>query len=249
MPPIIPTGVPFAQIPHALIEDDNVSHSAVRVYCYLMRRADSEGRMYPGQRLIAEDISMSTSTVTSAIASLEELGWLVVERSRSDKGRQAVNRYVIHGQVAEIETSPEADNRNQPVADSETGGVAIIATELDPLLTTSSELVAPNSEVKERPRNLWWDELVEMFGEPTTDNRRKLYGRITALVSDQPVSEIRRRSAWIVENWGHEKLTPTSLETHWSRFDAAIGQVSDADVEAFVAAQARGEMLERLADE
>ncbi len=81
MPPIIPTGVPFAQIPHALIEDGNVSHSAVRVYCYLMRRADSEGRMYPGQRLIAKDTHMSTSTVTSAIAILEELGWLVVERS------------------------------------------------------------------------------------------------------------------------------------------------------------------------
>jgi len=36
---------------------------------------------------------------------------------------------------------------------------------------------------------------------------------------------------------------------HWSRFDAAIGQVSDADVEAFTAKAGRAEMLERLADE
>ena len=243
MPPLIPTGVPFAQIPHALILDVEVSHTAVRVYCYLKRRADSEGRAFPGVRRIATETSMGRNTVRRGIEALEAAGWISVEREYdAETQKHKVNRYMVHGTRVGSEWT-------QGVSELDPGGGVTTDTELDPPLTTSIELVAPNGEVKERPRNLWWDELVDMFGEPTTETRERLYGRITKLVTDQPVSEIRRRAAWIIENWGHEKLTITSLETHWSRFDAAIGQVSDADVEAFTDAQDKAAMLERLADE
>ncbi len=243
MPPIIPTGVPFAQIPHALILDGEVSHTAVRVYCYLMRRADSEGRAFPGIRRIATETGMGRNTARRGIEVLEAAGWVTVEREYDPQTQKHdVNRYTIHGTRVGTE-------RTQGVPEADLAGGSITGTELDPPLTTSNQLVPSNGEKSERPRNLWWDELVALFGEPTTETRQRLYGRITALVSDQPVSEVRRRAAWIVENWGHEKLTPTSLETHWSRFDAAIGNVTDADVDAFTAAGDRAATLERLADE
>jgi len=53
----------------------------------------------------------------------------------------------------------------------------------------------------------------------------------------------------LAELWGVQAVTVASLEKYWSRFDAQIGQVSDADVDAFTAAGDRAATLERLADE
>ncbi len=244
VPSIIPRGVPFAQIPHDLITDTDLSPYAVRVYCYLVRRANDEARAWPSVRRVARETGMTDKTVRRAVSALETSGWVNVERTYNPaEERHEVNRYTVWGTKGGVgyELLQGGDTVDPP------GGVPD-TTELDPSLTTSTELVASNGEKTERPRNLWWDELVALFGEPTTETRQRLYGRVTKLVSVAPVSEVRIRAAWIVQNWGHEKLTITSLETHWSRFDAAIGNVSDADVDAFTAAGDRAATLERLAE-
>ena len=108
-------------------------------------------------------------------------------------------------------------------------------------------------QIAATPRNPWWDVTVEIFGEPTK-GQRSLYGRFVEMVGGlgalvyEP-DEIRRRAGLLAELWGVKAVTVASLEKHWSRFDAAIGQVSDADVEAFTAGQDRAAMVERLADE
>ncbi|KKK80250.1 hypothetical protein LCGC14_2825380 [marine sediment metagenome] len=115
--------------------------------------------------------------------------------------------------------------------------------------------VEPSVQIAATPRNPWWDITVELFGEPA-EGQRSLYGRFIAMASagDKPPpqygsDEIRRRAGLLAELWGVKAVTVASLEKHWSRFDAAIGKVSDEDVEAFTDAQDKAAMLERLADE
>ncbi len=237
MPSIIPRGVPFAQIPHDLICDPDLSHASVRVYCYLMRRADGEGRAFPGLRRIGRETGMSPTTARKSVDILEAAGWLEVARERNESGEWRVNQYVIHG----VRVYQELVH---PVPVVVSGGVPAASTELHPDLTTSTELVAAT------PRNEYWDVAVHVFGEPS-NGQRSLYGRFVAMVKDggfRP-EDIYHRAARLAALWGHDKVTVASLEKHWSRFDAAIGQVTDADVEAFTAGKDREAMLERLADE
>ncbi len=207
-----------------------------------------------GQKRIAAEAEVSERTVRTCLSEFEALGLIVrSKRFRPEgRGRTSDRTILVQERIAVLPAAGSGRTTNrqqapdQPEADAGLTGKAIAA--LGPPVDPPEE---PTDQIAATPRqpNPWWDELVEMFGKPTTDNQRKLYGRVVSLVRDKPATEIRSRSSWIVEHWGHEKLTITSLEKHWSRFDAAIGQVTDADVSEFTAAQARGAMLERLADE
>ncbi len=266
MPSIIPRGVPFAQIPHDLITDTDLSPYAVRVYCYLVRRANDEARAWPSVRRVARETGMTDKTVRRAVAALEETGWVNVERTYNPaEERHEVNRYTVWGTKGGVgyEIRQGSDTVAPP------GGVPD-TSELDPSLTTSTELVAATplrgpdglsiaeeEQMAARPRNPWWDVTVELFGEPGKGQGR-LYGRFVAGVitgagpANRPLytpDEIRRRAGLLAELWGHKTVTVASLEKWWSRFDAQIGQVTDADVEAFTAAGDRAATLERLADE
>ena len=96
-------------------------------------------------------------------------------------------------------------------------------------------------------RNPIWDTLVELFGEPAP-TRRALYGRVTAYLADQEATPdlIRERAIRIVTDWGPEKLTLTSLEKHWSRFDGLAGQITEADVRNAKRQQLRRELRAAL---
>jgi hypothetical protein len=241
MPPVIPKGVPFAQIPHDLICDLDVSHAAVRVYCYLMRRANSDGRAFPGVRRIANETGMGRNTARRGIESLKAAGWIVVEREYDTESKKhKVNQYVIHGTRVGSEWT-------QGGPETSLGGGSKTGTELQPSsLTTSLELVAPNSAVRER--NPWWDTTVSLFGEPS-EGQRKLYGRFVVMAQEWEPAQIPERAAKLAALWGHKTVTVASLEKHWSRFDAQIGQITDADVEEFAAAQRREAGIARLTDE
>lgn len=235
MPPVIPKGVPYAQIPWAIIEDHDIPHSAFRVYCYLMRRANDHNRAWPGQRRVAKDVGMSTATVAKAVKLLETGGWIGVRRERRGDGKHEVNRYEIYGHPVSVSKAP--------VADSATDGVADSATDQDTDRTTTSELVAA------KPRNPYWDNLVDLFGEATKP-QEGLYGAFVVFLRDggYDPGEIPRRAALLAELWGPEKVTAASLWKHWSRFDGQIGQVTQNDVDAFTQRREREAMIERLAE-
>ena len=213
---------------------------------------DEGGSVYPGEDWMAAKTSYTGGNIRRVTKELVSSGFLhrVKRGHRGQRAEWEVDVQMLKAAQSARLLELEGARQEAKSRANDAGEARGTAT---PNITEPSEepsvQIASTENEKQRPRNLWWDELVALFGEPTTETRQRLYGRITALVSDQPVSEIRRRAAWIVKNWGHEKLTPTSLETHWSRFDGAIGQITDADVEAFTAGQDRAAMLERLANE
>jgi DNA-binding Lrp family transcriptional regulator len=167
---------PFAQIPHALIEDTVLSHTAVRVYAYLMRRADNvTGNAFPGQRFIAKEIGMSPSTVTKAITDLEDRGWLEVTRRRTKKKEALANHYLVRT------TRGGVPNTGTPVPESGTGGVSESVTELDTLLTTPTSL-------KTRSRDLLWESFVQIHGEPATKSERGKFNRAVAKLKEANVT-------------------------------------------------------------
>ncbi len=102
---IIPKGVPYTQIADTVVVDTRIRASTFRVYCYLMMRANAEGRTWPGYRRITKELGVSMSSVARAVKTLEATGWVKVYRNRED-GRQAPNIYTVHGQVTGLTSAP-----------------------------------------------------------------------------------------------------------------------------------------------
>jgi len=104
--------------------------------------------------------------------------------------------------------------------------------------------IAP--QAAQRKPNPIWDTLCDLYGDPS-EPQRKLYGRVTAYLARQGADppEIRHRSALIIEEWGTKAATAASLEKHWSRYDAEVGNVSDSDVTRFKREQKRRAQLEQ----
>ena len=153
------------------------------------------------------------------------------------------------GHASRVETmhrySAEENNEEAP-------GVAYTLTNAQVANTPSREggNYGENRTMTElAKRNLIWDTLVELFGEPAP-TRQALYGRVTQYLTDADATPdlIRQRATRIVTDWGPATLTLTSLEKHWSRFDGLAGQITDADVQAAKQKQRRNEIRQGLED-
>ncbi len=240
---------PFALIPHALIEDTELPHTAVRVYCYLMRRARNDTKeAFPGFRRIGKDIGMSTSTVSRGIKALETRGWIDVTRSTTDKGDSRVNHYFVrqtNGGVAKIETRvPKID----------TGGVPKIDTELEPLLTRHSELDTPAA------RNWTWDWFIDNFELPAvTDTQKKRLGRVVREVDAALDNEgcldgearymlIGRRVASWPKHFPDATLTPEAVAKWITQLGKPPLRMTDRDVTRLETHQALEDMRRTVED-
>lgn len=81
------------------IYDLGLSHKSVAVYCYLANRADKNGECFPSVRRIAEDLSISKSTVFRAFNELEESGSLErIPRYHIQGGRRS-SLYRVKGEI------------------------------------------------------------------------------------------------------------------------------------------------------
>ena len=218
--------------------------------------AEHDGtEIWPGHERLASMTGYSRTQVERITRDLITAG-VLIRVSKGYRGRRARFRIPLdHPTFMSQDDTQSVEERVATEAESvasDSNEVAPDATR--PVLTVPSS--SPVLKTAATPRNPWWDTTVELFGEPT-EGQRSLYGRFVAMVSDNTkplplpygADEIRRRAAMLAELWGVKAVTVASLEKHWSRFDAAIGQVSDADVEAFTDAQDKAAMLERLADE
>ncbi len=200
----------------------------------------------PGHERLTSMTGYSRSQVERITRALISAG-VLIRVQKGYRGRRA--RFAIPLDHAIFVSQDATQSEAESVAD----GAESVATDANELAShaTRPVLVVPSSSPvlkKERPRDPWWDYLVGIFGAPTK-SRRSLYNRVLKTVKEQEPEEIPRRVAKLVEMWGQDRVTITSLETHWSRFDAQIGQVTDADVGAFTAGKDRKAMLERLADD
>jgi len=216
--------------------------------------AEHDGsEIWPGHHRLEWMTSYSRSQVERNTRDLISRG-VLIRVTRGHKGRRASFQIPLDALdaisiVSQSATQSETDSVASE-SDSVASEVAKGRTDATPPVLDPS--LSPVLKTAATPRNPWWDATVEIFGEPS-EGQRSLYGRFVKTVSGGPFrfepAEIRRRAGLLAELWGVKAVTVASLEKHWFRFDAAIGQVTDADVEAFAAAEDRVAMLERLADE
>ena len=81
---------PFAVVPEWVI-DAEISDTALRLYCVLVRYGNSSGHRMPSRATLAARLRRSTDTVDRALKELETLAALTVERRR-DGTRKLTNR-------------------------------------------------------------------------------------------------------------------------------------------------------------
>jgi hypothetical protein len=153
---------------------------------------------------------------------------------------------VTGGVVSPVSTLiPEYSQRRDPSLRSGSGGETPVST-------------SDHDQVPERPTDTDPDDradvlgelkavLVELFGEPPPA-RWALYNRVATHLRDHAATagEVRRRAGLIVDEWGRKALTVTSLETHWTRYDALVGTVTDAAVDDARAERIRAEQRARF---
>lgn len=87
------------------IYDLGLSHKAVSVYCYLANRADKNGECFPSVRRIAEDLSISKSTVFRAFNELEKRDLLERFPRYHPQGGRRSSLYRIKGEITKTNRS------------------------------------------------------------------------------------------------------------------------------------------------
>ena len=211
--------------------------------------AEHDGtQIWPGRGRIALMCGIAVSTADRLTRALIEGGYLV-QVAKGHRGQRAAYEIPLDRLAVayQSDTHSEADSLSIEADSLPPDAGKPITPDSPPVLVDPSS--TPVLPIAATPRNPWWDATVIIFGEPT-EAQRSLYGRFVAMASEHdPPSEIPNRAAKLAALWGPKTVTVASLEKYWSRFDGQIGQVSDADVEAFTAAGDRAATLERLADE
>lgn len=113
----------FAMIPEALLYDERLTSTDVRVYGCLRRFADkASGRCHPSHSTIAEKIHTSDRTVRRSIDALVDAGWVISRRRKSEEGAWTSNSYrVVSVQSDRTPVSYASDTSDRgdrtPVAD------------------------------------------------------------------------------------------------------------------------------------
>lgn len=83
----------FGTFIHSELDDAGLSVHAFRIYCHLARRANLNGKAWPGAMSMARVTTMSERQVRYAIAELEARGMITVIRSG---GGRASNHYYLN---------------------------------------------------------------------------------------------------------------------------------------------------------
>lgn len=78
-----------------LYSNGDLPHRAKLVYIYLYDRCDKEYKAWPGINRIADDLSLSRSTVKRALHDLEKTGLIRIEPHFRDNGSATSNRYYL----------------------------------------------------------------------------------------------------------------------------------------------------------
>jgi DNA-binding transcriptional ArsR family regulator len=71
---------PFAMLPASAIDDDRISHAALRVLAAYLSNAGRDGWCHPKQETVAARLHMDRSTVAYHVKKLREFGYLETEK-------------------------------------------------------------------------------------------------------------------------------------------------------------------------
>ena len=82
----------FTQIPNCVLNDTKISLSAKVIYAKLLSYAWHNQYVFPGQERMAQDVGAGKRTIVRAVAELEKVGYLEVQR----RGQGLTNIYTLH---------------------------------------------------------------------------------------------------------------------------------------------------------
>lgn len=249
----------YTVVDNVVLRDPELSWRAKGLWTYLMGLPD-------GWRVNAADLSSRATdgvhAVRTIMRELETAGLLLVER------RHAGNRWSTHITVAEApglfteggfsvsggshELGSETGDGSNPEASRpesfETREHRTLRKDSEG--STQKELpillpeLASETEATRSPAQVELDQLKDTFDAlgliPATANPWPLVNRVATMIRDQggTPADVLERAGLLTAEWGASKLTLTSLEKHWHRYDeGGVGRLSKADVDAWNAAQ------------
>ena len=82
----------FTQVPNCIIRDKHLSSNAKLVYAQLLSYAWHNNFAFPGQDTMGAELGLGLRTVNGAIAELQRIGYLDVQR----RGLGRTNQYVLN---------------------------------------------------------------------------------------------------------------------------------------------------------
>jgi predicted transcriptional regulator len=85
----------FFQSPNCIFDVDNLSINEKMCYLYLCRLADGEMKSFPSYATMAKKMSVSRPTAIKSVKSLEEKGYLQVERRKISQDKNMTNVYTM----------------------------------------------------------------------------------------------------------------------------------------------------------
>ena len=133
---------PFAMVPRWIIQHENLTSGAVRVYACLADMANRDKNYaFPSHKTLAVKTNMSVSSVRRHIDELVNVGALLVRKRFKENGEgQTSNLYtVVH---KPMENKEDSVTENNPVLTGEQGGYSpvdniTITNEQEPILNAS----------------------------------------------------------------------------------------------------------------
>ncbi len=206
--------VPFARIPHWVIYHPEMTAQAIRAFSVLSARADNTSlESWPSVPRIAEEMGgVSRSTAKRALQVLVDIGAVTITRRMTETGDPDSNIYRLHTHPARGTTTSDMT----PLPGLEVPVGSPVTTELEPVGTRPNELEL--EDPNQTKRNLIWDALAVVFGEPTTETNRTLRGKVTRSLTKAGATYeeiLKRAGQWPLHY--EVPLTETSLEKHWDR--------------------------------
>ena len=212
-------GVPYAQIPWEAIYDTTLSPHTFRVYAYLMKRADHESRTWPSIRTIADELKMSTATITKAVTELGKSGWLEIEKKQVDKHKQQ-NLYVVLGSRTVSFSDTVSDPVDERVSDD---------VEAEPChlvkLSVSRDATEPCHEVLPKEHH---GLTPEEHHEESADA-----SQLAVIDDNKPVSTVKQAhdvmAYALVDAMGWKRKEVT--EVQWGRVHEAAKQLTKVDAD------------------
>ena len=133
---------PFAMVPRWIIQHENLTSGAVRVYACLADMANRDKNYaFPSHKTLAVKTNMSVSSVRRHIDELVNVGALLVRKRYKPEGAgQTSNLYtVVH---KPMENKEDSVTENNPVLTGEQGGYSpvdniTITNEQEPILNAN----------------------------------------------------------------------------------------------------------------
>jgi hypothetical protein len=187
-----------------------------------------------GQQRIGAEAELSTRQVRRILSEFESEGLISRQRRHRKDGTRTSDRIVLNqpaiGRLPDSMSAglPDTDDTDYRTNDAGTTGQIMSAQEpsVEPPVEPSVIATASLNDIK--------GVLVEVFGEPPPQGW-SLYNRIATWIRDRggTPADVRLRASRLVEEWGRKAATPAALEKHWTRYDAEVGSITDADVEKY----------------